>query len=55
MNQNIIMSMKRYNREGDLRASGSGDLQFMQNNDLDKSLLKLVLNTTIKVKMNFAA
>lgn len=55
VNQSRIMSMKRYNREGDFRASGSGNLHFMQKDDLEKSLLKLVLDTTIKLKMNFAA
>ena len=54
INQNKIVCIKRYNRKGDFRASGSGNMHFLSKDELDKSLLKMVLETTIKLKMNFA-
>ena len=55
INQSRIVCIKRYNRKGDFRASGSGNMHFLKEDELDKSLLKLVLDTTKKLKMNFAA
>ncbi len=54
INQNKIFGLKRYNRKNDFRASGSGNMEFL-NNDVDQSILKLVLDMSVKLKMNSVA
>ncbi|WP_313504607.1 ATP-grasp domain-containing protein [Kaistella carnis] len=54
VNQNRIFGLKRYNRKDDFRASGSGNMDFL-NNDVDKSILQLALDTSVKLKMNSVA
>jgi glutathione synthase/RimK-type ligase-like ATP-grasp enzyme len=55
INQERIFGLKRYNRPDDFRASGSGNMAFLKINDVEPSILKLVLDTTIKLKMNSIA
>ncbi|UMB55468.1 hypothetical protein MKD41_08335 [Lutibacter sp. A64] len=54
VNQERIFGLKRSNREGDFKASGSGNMDFL-NNDVDTSILQLVLNVAKKLKMNSVA
>ncbi|NGX84738.1 hypothetical protein [Aequorivita sp. KMM 9714] len=54
VNQERIFGLKRYNRKDDFRASGSGNMDFL-NNDVDKSILKLALEVAKKLKMNSVA
>ncbi len=54
VNQNRTFGLKRYNRKGDFKASGSGNMDFL-NNDVDKSILKLSLDVAKKLKMNSVA
>lgn len=54
VNQERIFGLKRYNRKGDFKASGSGNMDFL-NNDVDKSILQLSLDVARKLKMNSVA
>lgn len=54
VDQNRIFGLKRHNREGDFKASGSGNMDYL-NNDVDKSILQLSLDVAKKLKMNSVA
>lgn len=54
VNQERIFGLKRHNREGDFKASGSGNMDYLDNN-VDKSILKLALEVAKKLKMNSVA
>ncbi|MDG4944798.1 hypothetical protein NMK71_00075 [Weeksellaceae bacterium KMM 9713] len=54
VNQERIFGLKRFNRKGDFKASGSGNMDFL-NNDVDKSILQLTLDVARKLKMNSVA
>lgn len=54
VNQERIFGLKRHNREGDFKASGSGNMDYL-NNNVDKSILKLALEVAKKLKMNSVA
>jgi glutathione synthase/RimK-type ligase-like ATP-grasp enzyme len=52
INQERIFGYKRYNRKGDFRASGSGEFEFYQPENIDKRILELALETSQKLNMN---
>lgn len=54
VNQERIFGLKRYNRVGDFKASGSGNMDYL-NNNVDKSILKLALEVAKRLKMNSVA
>ncbi len=54
VNQDRIFGLKRYNRKGDFKASGSGNMDFL-NNDVEASVLQLTLDVARKLKMNSIA
>lgn len=54
VNQERIFGLKRHNRKGDFKASGSGNMDFL-NNDVDRSILQLSIDVARKLKMNSVA
>ena len=52
INQNKAVAIKRFNRKNDFRASGSGDFEFLDNENIRIDCLKLAFNTSKKLKMD---
>lgn len=55
VNQNRVFGYKRFNRKDDFRASGSGEFEFYQPNNIDHKLLEIALLIASKLKMNSIA
>lgn len=54
VNQKRIFGLRRHNRKGDFKASGSGKMDFL-NNDVDRSILQLSIDVARKLQMNSVA
>lgn len=54
INQERIFGLKRYNRKGDFKASGSGNMDFL-NDNVDELVLQLVLDVSKRLEMNSVA
>lgn len=55
INQERVFGLKRYNRENDFRASGSGNFEYLKDGDISKDLLMTILQVSEKLKMNSVA
>ena len=55
IDQNKAFGIKRYNRKNDFRASGSGHIEYLDNNNIPISCLKVAFDTAKKLKMNSIA
>ena len=55
INQNKVFGYKRFNREKDFRASGSGNFEHFHPNNVDERVLKIALEVSRKLKMNSIA
>ncbi|WP_052252120.1 ATP-grasp domain-containing protein [Kaistella solincola] len=55
VNQNKVFGYKRFNREKDFRASGSGNFEHYHPQNVDERVLKIALEIARKLKMNSVA
>lgn len=55
INQNKVFGYKRFNREKDFRASGSGSFEQLKPENVDERILKIALEISQKLKMNSIA
>jgi len=55
INQERVFGLKRYNRENDFRASGSGNFDYLKEGDIAQELLKKIIDVSKKLKMNSVA
>lgn len=55
INQEKVYGMKRFNRKGDFKASGSGHFEHLHPGNTSLSMLKVALDTARKLKMNSIA
>ncbi|EWH14027.1 hypothetical protein KLA_06847 [Cellulophaga geojensis KL-A] len=55
INQNKIFGIKRYNRANDFRASGSGVIEYLDENNMPVECIKIALNTAKKLRMDSIA
>lgn len=55
INQNKAFGIKRYNRKNDFRASGSGEIEYLEPSNVQIECIKIGLEVSKKLKMNSIA
>jgi len=55
INQNRAFGLKRYNRENDFRASGSGNAEYLKPTNVSERIIKTALLTAAQLKMSSVA
>lgn len=55
INQNKVFGYKRFNRKNDFRASGSGNFEHYNPENVDKKVLEIALQVSKRLKMNSVA
>lgn len=55
VDQNKVFGYKRFNRDNDFRASGSGSFEHLYPQNVDERILRIALETARKLKMNSIA
>jgi glutathione synthase/RimK-type ligase-like ATP-grasp enzyme len=55
INQKKVFGLQRFVRDNDFRASGSGSFNFLNKDDVEDNVLRMVFNITKKLKMDSVA